>query len=238
MPTSSLQRHFEHRHLNTWGDDGAKGTATLARRVDRLAADLLGEGLPDVVTLVEVRDDQVPLWRARLEPAGLAVVLAGAGNLVAVPAGSEVRKAQNKYLPSGLQGAGRREALGMVRARVNGHWEHLFVSHLEFRDGPRFDLVRVKQGAWIARQAEAWSVTFGRSAWRSHTTIGIDENSQAWVRDRAFAPAGLVVALKSGVDAIYGNRTTVATRTIRTASDHPILAVVYGKNVDAPLHDT
>lgn len=229
-PETKLVRHFEHRHLNTWGDDGAKGTASFYSRVDQMVADLLSGVNPDVITLNEVQDDDIASWKKRLEPEGYDVVLAEAGNLVAIPHGSEVRKAQTKFMPSSIQGAGRREALGMVRAKINGYWEHIFVSHLDYRDGDHYDAIRVKQAKWIANQAKAWSVTFVLKNWLTHTTIGIDENSNTWVRDQAFIPAGFKVAIKSGIDAIYGNRRALDHGTIRTVSDHPIVRVVYAKN--------
>jgi hypothetical protein len=222
-------RHYEHRHLNTWGDDGAAGTASFVQRVDAMFADLMEGTAPDVITLNEVRPEQVESWQARLVPAGYDVVLAAAGNLVAIPHGSPVRKAQTKYLPSSIQGHGRKEALGMVRAQLNGHWEHIFVAHLEYRDGGRFDEIRVEQARWIAAQARRWAVTFVLNSWPTHTTIGIDENSRAWTRDRAFVPAGFSPAVKSGIDAIYGNLPTLNARTIATRSDHPIVCVTYGK---------
>jgi hypothetical protein len=230
-PASKLVRHFGHRHLNTWGDDGAEGTRTFFKRVDEMAGDLLSGTKPDVITLNEVQDDDVASWRKRLAPAGFDVVLAEAGNLVAIPAGSEVRKAQTKYLPASIQGAGRREALGMVRAKINGHWEHILVSHLDYRDGAKYDALRVRQADWIADQAKRWADVFDLDDWRTHTSIGIDENSHTWVRDKAFVPAGFDVAGKSGIDAIYGNRRTLSSRTIRTAADHPIIDVVYAKTV-------
>jgi hypothetical protein len=230
-PTSNTVRHFGHRHLNTWGDDGAKGTASFYDRVDEMVADLVSGTKPEVITLNEVRDEHVPSWRKRLGQHDYDVVLAKAGNLVAIPTGSEVRKAQSKYLPGSVQGKGRREALGMVRAKINGHWTHIFVSHLDYRDGAKFDAIRVKQAAWIADEEKRWADVFDLADWEKHTTLGIDENSHTWVRDKAFSPAGLKVAGKSGIDAVYGNRATSTSRTIKTASDHPIIDVVYTKTV-------
>lgn len=229
-PKPKLARHFEHRHLNTWGDDDAKGTATFFQRVDEMVADLV-KGSPEVITLNEVRKDQIASWKKRLTAKGYDVVLAEAGNLVALPAGTEVRKAQTKYLPAEIQGEGRKEALGMVRAKINGHWEHIFVSHLDYRDGAKFDAIRVKQAAWIAAQAKRWSVTFVLKNWMTHTTIGMDENSTEWVRLKAFKTAGFEAAVKSGIDAIYGNRKTISAGAIKTTSDHPIVGAVYGKTV-------
>jgi hypothetical protein len=227
IPKPKLVKHYEHRHLNTWGDDKAKGTATFFQRIDGMVADLVSGVNPEVITLNEVQDDDIPSWDKRLKAEGYDVVLAEAGNLVAVPAGSEVRKAQTKYLPANIQGKGRKEALGMVRAKINGHWEHIFVGHLDYRD--EFDELRVAQAKWIAAQARRWSVTFALKNWLSHTTIGIDENSNTWVLDKAFKPAGFVAAVKSGIDAIYGNRPTLDAGTIATASDHPIIRAVYAK---------
>lgn len=224
-------RHFEHRHLNTWGDDGAKGTASFFERIDEMVKDLLSGVNPEVITLNEVQPDDIASWRKRLGNNGYDVVLAEAGNLIAVPAGTPVRKAQTKYLPDNIQGGGRREAIGMVRAKIKGSWEHIIVGHLDYRDGTAYDLIRVKQGKWIASQAKRWSVTFLLKSWLTHTTIGIDENSHSMVRDKAFIPAGFKVAIKSGIDAIYGNRTKSKSYTIKTVSDHPIVGVVYTKKV-------
>lgn len=229
-PASKVVRHFEHRHLNTWGDDGAKGTDSFFKRVDPMF-DALVKGRPEVITLNEAQGDDVASWKKRFKAAGYDVALAEAGNLVAVPAGSEVRKAQSKYLPDSIQGEGRKEALGMVRAKINGHWEHIFAAHLEYRNGTKYDAIRVKQAKWIADEAKRWAEVFELGNWQMHTTIGIDENSGSWVRDKAFTPAGIKVAVKSGIDAIYGNRAVMGKRTIATKSDHPIVAVVYGKTV-------
>jgi hypothetical protein len=228
-PVPKLVRHFEHRHLNTWGDDGAEGTTSFFQRVDAMTKDLLSGTRPDVITLNEVQADDVASWTKRLNAEGYDVALAEAGNLVAVPRGTEIRKAQSKYLPSSIQGAGRREALGMVRAKINGHWEHIFVSHLDYRNGAKYDALRVRQAEWIGSEAKRWSATFVLKNWRTHTTIGLDENSHTWVRDKGLVPAGFDVAAKSGIDAIYGNRPTIASSTIATKSDHPIMRVVYGK---------
>lgn len=228
-PTHKLVRHFEHRHLNTWGDDGGKGTASFYSRVDKMAADLVSGTNPEVITLNEVQDDDVASWKKRLKANSYDVVLAEHGNLVALPGGTEVRKSQSKLLPDAIQGKGRKEALGMVRAKINGHWEHIFVSHLDYRDG--YNALRVKQAAWIADEAERWAGVFDLDNWRTHTTIGIDENSNTWVRDKAMIPAGLKVAVKSGIDAIYGNRAALSADVIKTSSDHPIITVVYGKSV-------
>lgn len=228
-PKPKKVRHFGHRHLNTWGDDGGKGTASLPERIPKMVADLVSGTKPEVITLNEVRADHVSLWKKALKPHGYSVALAEAGNLVALPADTEVRKAQSKYLPNSVQGEGRREALGMVRAKINGYWEHIFVSHLDYRKGAKFDVIRVAEAAWIAGEAKRWAGVFELANWQTHTSIGLDENSVTWTRDKAFIPAGLKVAAKSGIDAIYGNRATLSTKTIKTASDHPIIDVIYAK---------
>lgn len=227
---TKMVRHFEHRHLNTWGDDGGRGTDSFFQRIDDMVEDLVSGVNPEVITLNEVQDDDIASWRKRLGNEGYDTILAEAGNLIAVPAGSEVRKVQTKYLPKKIQGLGRKEALGMARVKINGHWEHIFVSHLDYRDGAKFDAIRVEQAKWIASEAKRWSLVFALSSWKTHTTIGIDENSKTWVR-AAFLKAGLKAAVKSGIDAIYGNRTFSKAYTIQTKSDHPIVGIVYTKKI-------
>lgn len=231
VPKTKLVRHFEHRHLNTHGDDSAEGTRTILARMDDMVKDLVSGVNPEVITLNEVRPNQIASWRKRLGNEGYDTILAAAGNLIAVPAGSEVAKVQTKYLPENIQGLGRKEALGMARVKINGHWEHIFVSHLDYRDGAKFDAIRVKQAKWIAKQAKAWSVAYVLKSWTTHTSIGIDENSSTWVRDKAFTPAGLKAAIKRGIDAIYGNRQTSKAYWMTTESDHPIIAAVYVKKI-------
>lgn len=223
-------RHYEHRHLNTHGDDGAEGTDSFFDRVDDMVEGLVSGINPEVITLNEVRPTQVASWRKRLGNHGYDTILAEAGNLIAVPAGSEVRSVQSKYLPDEIQGEGRKEAVGMARVKIKGVWEHILVSHLDYRDGEKFDKIRVKQAKWIIAQAKRWSVKFILKNWLTHTSIAMDENSHTWVRDQAFLPAGFKTAVKSGIDAIYGNRASSKSYVIKTRSDHPIICVVYTRS--------
>lgn len=227
-PKPQLARWFTHSHLNTWGDDGGEGTRTLASRVPAMVRDLTKDE-PEVITLNEVRSSQVSAWRKALGNAGYRVVLADAGNLVAVINGTKIKYAGTYVLPKKVQGEGRKEALGRVRAHVNGHWVHIGVTHFDYRPGARFDSLRVKQAKSVIAAMRRFAIRYVLPTWKTRTSIGVDENSRAWTRDRAFVPAKLPAAVKSGIDGIYGARPAIDTATTNTSSDHPIVSVTYGK---------
>lgn len=228
VPKPQLARYFEHRHLNTWGDDGGEGTRTLPARIPAMMNGLTKDD-PEVITLNEVRAGQVPLWRTAFAARGYDVVLAAGGNLVALLKGTPVRYAGSYVLPEKVQGEGRFEVLGRVRAKINGHWQHIGVSHLDYRSGAKFDTLRVKQAKSCIAALRRFGIRYVLPTWKTRTSLGIDENSHAWTRDQAFAPAGLPAAVKSGIDGIYSARTPIDSDVIETESDHPIVAVTYGK---------
>jgi len=227
-PKPQPARWFEHRHLNTWGDDGGEGTRTLADRLPRMVAELT-KGQPEVITLNEVRAGQVRAWRQSFAAEGYDVVLAEHGNLVAVPKGTRIGYAGSYVLPKRVQGEGRKEVVGRVRANINGHWVHIIVTHLDYRSGAKFDVLRVAQAKATIAAARRFAIRYALPTWKTRTSFGIDENSVSWVRDKAFVPAGFTAVIKSGIDAIYSRRAAIDTAVINTASDHPIVAATYGK---------
>ncbi|MBC7630410.1 hypothetical protein [Aeromicrobium sp.] len=228
VPVVRTVRWYEHRHLNTWGDDGIEGSRTLdARRPFMLTA--LTSGKPEVITLNEVRPSQVAQWREGFTKAGYIVPLASAGNLVAVLKGTEVTYAKSVTMPSYAQGGGRKETVGRVRAKINGSWAQIVVTHFDFRRGAKFDAIRVQQGKYTIKLAASLARYRPMSNWKTRTSIGLTENSNTWVRDTAFKPAGFNPAVKSSLNAIYSGRAARSNKIISTRSNYPIIAVTYGK---------
>lgn len=223
-----LARWFEHRHLNTWGDDGGEGTKTLTARLPKMVADLT-DGKPEVITLNEVRTGHVAAWKSAFAKRGYDVVLAAGGNLTALHKGTPVKYAGTYVLPEKVQGQGRLEALGRVRAKVNGHWVHIGVTHLDYRPGAKFDELRVKQAKSAIAAMRRFAIRYALTSWKTRTSLALDENSHTWTRDKAFIPAGLKAVVKKFIDGIYSARVAIDTDVIDTASDHPIVSVTYGK---------
>lgn len=228
VPAPSVVPWLRHEHLNTWGDDGGEGTRTIDARRPKMLADLV-KRKAEIITLNEVRDNQRAAWKKGLAAEGYDVPLAEYGNLVAVPKGTQIEYAGSYVLPKSVQGEGRDEVLARVRALINGHWVHIGVSHFDYRPGARFDEIRVKQGKSVIAAMERFAARYRLPTWKTRTVIGVDENSNSWVRDKAFGPAGIKAAVKHVIDAIYGNRPTLSTGTTTTASDHPIVWAVFGK---------
>lgn len=233
-PKPQWARYFEHRHLNTWGDDGAKGTNTLGKRRPVMMRDLV-KGSPEVITLNEVRPQHARGWIKGFEDRGYRVPLAKDGNLVAVlnSAVTEVGWAGSTVLPKSVQGEGRAEAIGRVRIKVNGHWHHIGVGHFDYRDNTKkknFDALRVKQALSAFGYFERFGVTFKLPTWKTRTSFGVDSNSNQMVTD-ALAKKGWKAVVRNWVDAIYSARTTISTDVIETDSDHKILSATYGKAV-------
>ena len=224
-------RWFEHKHLNTWGDDGDKGTASFKERLPRMVVDLTATS-PEVITLNEVRPAQVPAWRVALDTAGYMVVVADGGNLIAAKNSAvTLGSTYSTPLPAKVQGAGRKEVVTFAHLRVNGVWVVVAAAHLEFRSGAKWDAIRVDQAKSVIRETQKFAIRRGLPFWRERSSIGIDENSTSWVRDKAFLPAKYKPMVKAGIDAIYSRRPSRSTSVEKTASDHPIVGVVYGRKL-------
>ena len=229
-PKPKQVRWYEHRHLNTWGDDGADGTRTFKARLPVMVKDLTKDK-PEVITLNEVRDTQQASWRDALDEAGYTVAIAKQGNLIAVIDGTTVGKTTSQYLPDKVQGGGRKESVTLAHVRVNGVWAVIVASHLDYRDGAKYNSIRVAQAKAVISATKKFALLRGVTYWRERSSIGLDENSVSWVRDYAFKPNKLYPAVKAGIDAIYSRRKARANKVIRTRSDHPIVAATYGRNV-------
>lgn len=234
-PPADTVRWFEQRFLNVKGDDDA-GARTFAKRAEPMVGDLIrpvNGGRPDVLAVCELRDPQVKVLKPLLLEAGFELAHAHAGNGLWVAEGTEIGYRGNYWLPAAAQGAGRREALLRVRAKVNGHWAHFGVGHLDYRpesELPGADLLRVKQARTIVKADQRFGARFELEPLHRHF-LALDENSHTWTRDKAFGPAGFVPAVKYGVDAIYTGkaRPVLASFKLETESDHPIVGAVIGK---------
>lgn len=230
-PAPALDRWFEARFLNLKGDDDA-GAKTFTSRLSGMVRDLTA-GKPEVIGVCELRaGDQTTRLTRAMKAEGYFKAHAYAGNGLYLLEGTPVDYAGNYWLPDKVQGEGRREALSRVRAKVAGHWVHLGTSHLEYRQGARFDALRVDQ----AQAVIGAMVRFGRRyelEAKHRSLIMVDPNSRAWVRDRAFRRAGYTPLVEHGTpgDAIFAGagRRAIAAATIGTDSDHAIVAAVIGK---------
>lgn len=239
-PKPQLARYFAHAHLNTWGDS-TEGARTFLKRLPVMARDLAATGA-EVITLNEVRDGQRAEWRKALESHDYRVILAEHGNLIAVLNGAvtEVERVHSYRLPKSAQGEGRDEVTGMARIKVNGHWQHIIVGHLDYRsastEGKKgrtsgwWDRLRAKQGkVGLLAPAKRFADRYKLPTWKTRTSWGVDSNSHNYVRQQVFEPAGIKAVVASGLDQIYSARPVIDKSVITTASDHPILVAVYGK---------
>lgn len=221
---------YESRFLNLKGDDDA-GARTFDARAPKMVADLT-KGSPDIIGVCELRDGQAKkTFTPLMEDAGYFAAYVGAGNGLYLRRGTEVGYRGNYYLPKAVQGEGRREALLRVRAKVNGHWLHIGVTHLDYRNGPKFDTIRVRQAQSVIAAMERFGARYELPKKHRHI-IMMDSNSEGWVRDKAMKPGGYVVAVKQWVDEQYvgKGRPVLSSRTIYTESDHRIQACTIGKN--------
>lgn len=227
----SNARLFGHAHLNTKGDDVA-GAASFNKRFPTMLKDLISTGC-EVITLNEVAtNEQRQAWQKGFITEGYNVISANNGNLIAAVKNAKIMLNDTFILPDKVQGKGRKEALGRARLGINGDWINVGCAHLEYRDGAPFDEIRVKQAEsiyWSMRRIGIY--LFKTPFWKEYTSIGIDENSKTWVRDKVFLKRGFKVAVKINIDAIYGNRTTKSNGHKTTDSDHPIVWVTYGKKL-------
>lgn len=220
-------RWFAHRHLNTWGDDGSEGTKSFGKRLPHMLNDLV-ESHPEVITLNEVRSTQVSQWRSGLWEMGYEVAIADGGNLIAFKRSAvTVGTTYSTPLPANVQGSGRKEVVTFAHLKIRGVWMVVAAAHLEYRPGSKYDAIRVAQAKSVIRETRKFTTRRGLVTWRERSSIGIDENSKTWVRDKAFIPAKFKPMIKHGVDAIYSRRTPRAKRVIKTRSDHPIISVTY-----------
>lgn len=222
-------RWFESRFLNLWGDSD-EGARSFDKRAPSMVADLT-KGSPEVVSVCELRDDQArKTFTPLMVDAGYFAAHVDAGNGLYLAKGSQVGYRGTYYLPKKVQGEGRREALLRCRAKVAGHWVHLGVTHLDYRNGPEFDLLRVRQAESVIAAMTRFGARYELPQKHRHL-IAMDSNSNSWVRDRAFEPHGYYAVVKEWVDEQYvgKGRPALATKTIYTESDHRIQAVTLAK---------
>lgn len=216
--------------LNMWGDDSGEGTRTFEDRLDEMVRDLT-KGKPDVATGCEVRAGRQELaLRKEMKAAGYPIGYVKDGNFAFFRAGTEIAYSGTYILPKSVQGEGRAEALLRVRAKVNGHWLHVGVTHLDYR--PQFDALRVKQARAVIDAMTRFGIRY-RLTPKHRWLVTADPNSHSWVRDKAMLPGGFSVAAKDGIDEAYvGNhkdRPVLASSSSPTASDHPVLHFTIGK---------
>ena len=231
-PANQVVRWKQERYLNMHGDDGKTGTRTFFARLPRMVEDLT-KGLPDIVSGCEVRDgEQAKALTRALNKKGYFGHVKD-GNFLFALKHVAWGYAGSYELPAAVQGEGRKEALFRGRLSVNGVFGHHGVSHLDYRDGAKFDTIRVRQAKAIVTAMERFATRFKLKYWKSRTVISMDDNSISWVKDKAMKPAGFKAAIKVKLDGQYtGNsRPILRTRSILTDSDHPIIEVTYGRNI-------
>lgn len=234
-PTPKPDKHTEWysaSFLNLWGDDSAKGTASFDERLPVMVA-AKTKGNPDVVTGCECRDGaQEKALRKEMKAAGYPIGYVEGGNFAFFRAGTEIAYAGSYTLPKSVQGKGRAEKLLRIRAKVNGHWLHVGVTHLDYRSGAAFDALRVKQARSVVWAMRRFGVRYRLPA-QHRWLIVMDSNSHGWVRDKAMIPAGFAVAAKDGIDEAYvgrhAGRPVLESSSAKTASDHPVLHFTIGK---------
>lgn len=228
-PDADTVRWLESRFLNVKGDDD-DGARTFNKRAPRMVRDLT-KGAPEVVSVCELREGQArETFTPLMVAAGYFAAHVEAGNGLYLARGSQVGYRGNYWLPKAVQGEGRKEALLRVRAKVAGHWIHLGVTHLDYRNGPEFDLLRVRQAEAVIAAMTRFGARYELPQKHRHL-IAMDSNSGSWVRDRAFEPHGYVAVVKQWVDEQYTGkgRPVLEAESIYTESDHRIQAVTLGK---------
>ena len=231
-PQPKHTKWYSASFLNLWGDDNAQGTKTYATRLPQMVA-ALTKGTPDVVTGCECRDGaQAKALRKAMSEAGYPIGVILDGNFAFFRAGTQVGYSGSYILPKKVQGGGRKEALLRVRAKVNGHWLHVGVTHLDYRPGAKFDTLRVKQAKSVIAAMRRFGVRYLLPA-KHRWLIVMDSNSRSWVRDKAMIPAGFAVAAEKGIDEAHigrhSGRPVLASSSTTTASDHPVLHFTIGK---------
>lgn len=235
-PKVKVARWHGSRFLNMHGDDGGNGTKTFFTRLPEMVKDLTKDK-PEVVTGCEVRAGKqaTALVKAMKAKGYSGKVLDG--NFLFTLDSAKIQWGRfNSYtLPKKVQGAGRKETLLRVRLRIGGIWCHYGVSHLDYRNDAKgyYNNLRVKQAKSIIAAMKRFAISRALAYWKSRTFILLDENSETWVRDKAFAPAGFKAAVKHGVDGGYTgkSRWVLETDSWTTKSDHRVLSAVYGRKV-------
>lgn len=225
-PPKPVARWHSAAFLNIWGDDGGEGQASVKTRLPKMVDDIT-EGRPEVIGFCEVRDEHEPLLTRAMKAAGYK--RAGYSHRLALYVLPTVEIGRVSFYRYRKQNKGATEGMLRVRLKVNGHWAHYGVTHLDYRNG--FDTGRVtqiKQGI-----SSLWSMakTYALPSRASRTIILTDANSTAWVTDKALTPAGFKVAAKAVIDFIYVGKTrpVIDDATEKTSSDHPIVRATFGK---------
>ena len=235
-PKVKVARWHGSRFLNMHGDDGGKGTETFFTRLPRMVNDLT-KGKPEVVTGCEVRPGKqaAALIKAMKAKGYTGKVLDGNFLFTLDSAKITWGYSGSYILPKKVQGAGRKETLLRVRLRIGGIWCHYGVSHLDYRNDSKgyYNALRVKQAKSVIAAMKRFATSQALAYWESRTFILLDENSETWVRDKAFAPAGFKAAVKHEVDGGYTgkSRWVLETDSWTTKSDHRVLSAVYGRKV-------
>lgn len=231
-PTPTHVEWYPGAFLNMQGDDSDEGTRTFDARLPKMATDLT-LGLPAFVTGCEVRAGaQATAVRKALKAKGYPNFIHADGNFFASRAGNPIEFSDSFTLPKSVQGGGRDEALLRVRAKINGHHLHVGVMHLDYRPGSAFDDLRVDQAKACIDAMSRMGEKFDLTALHRQLIVG-DPNSHNWVRDKAFLPAGYLVATQDGLDQAYvgahPDRPVLESSSAETSSDHPVIRFTIGK---------
>ncbi len=225
--TTQVVRWHSVAFLNLWGDDGGRGARSFGRRLPRMVDDLT-RNAPEVIGLCELTDAVEPDVTARLAAAGYVQIRHSHRlGLYAVPT---AEKASGDFYRYPKQNKGAIEGILRQRLKIDGSWIHYGVTHLDYRDG--FDLGRVQQMRQGIRAMESFARRWKLPRWETRSVVLGDMNSEAWVREQAFEPAGFKdVGAGARIDmiAVGEGRKILAASHRSTASDHPIVEVTLGR---------
>lgn len=228
-PETRVVRWHSAAFLNMWGDDGAKGTRTFEARLPRMVDDLTAHR-PEVIALCEVRDVHEPAVTAGLDATGY--VKADHSHRMAIYTLPTIERASGDFYRYPKQNKGAIEGILRRRFKIDGSWMHYGVTHLDYRAG--FEEGRVQQMRQGIRAMESFARRWDLPRWKTRSAIVGDLNSRRRVIEKALQPAGFKdVGAGARIDFITvgRGREVLSASKRRTASDHPIVEVTFGKIV-------
>lgn len=230
-PAMQVVRWHSTAFLNLWGDDGGRGARTFADRLPRMIDDVT-RNAPEVIGLCELRDENEAEVTRLMELAGYVKI--AHSHRLAIYAVPSVEKAAGDFYRYPKQNKGAIEGILRHRLKIDGHWIHYGVTHLDYRKG--FDLGRVQQMVQGIRAMESFARRWKLPRWTTRSVILGDLNSRRWVVERALEPAGFKDVgggAKIDVIAVGEARKVLSASSRRTASDHPIVEATFGKIIPA-----
>jgi hypothetical protein len=166
------------------------GRATYKTRYVEIVADIK-ELAPDIVGVQELADPQVPYFDQLMKKAGYKRVAGSDGRYIYVKTGTPVKAAGVFDLQPRYNGDDKQAAWAVVT--VDGHDAIPVVGHLEHEEGA--DNQRVGQAVSQITQAEGIAAKRGLS--RTRIVHINDNNSNDWVRERAFNEHHYVDAMET-----------------------------------------